>query len=168
MQKGEKMDYKELNDAIRKIANEHTKMVTGLKLPNTVLLQFRKDDSKLLSINTFMKLIGGLGLTADITLKDADGNEVSVEDLGAIVKERFGDVKKETLATIAGVKKEKKAEASMPSADEISIPDAGATEGPKAPEVVAAAEEAKKDSAETEVPVAASPEVEVDLSDIFG
>ena len=166
------MTYKNLNDAIRKIANEHTKMVSGLKLPNTVLLQFRKDDSKLLSINTFNRLIGGLGLTADITLKDADGNTVSVEDLEAIVKERFGDVKKETLATIAGVNKEKKAEASMPSADEIKIEDSVSktTEGSKPPEVVAAAEKAKKEEEAdaSEVPLAASTEVEVNLDDIFG
>lgn len=160
-------NYKEWNDEIRKIVNEETKVVSALKLPNTVMLQFRKDDSKELSINTFNKLVTGLGLSWEIEIKDSEGNLVDADTIASIVKERFGGVKKDTLAAIAGVSKAPK-EAEMP---EIELPATSAgqeevavKEDAKASETESKSTEEKEASEE----LATSPEIDIDLSNVFG
>jgi len=161
-------NYKEWNDEIRKIVNEETKVVSALKLPNTVMLQFRKDDSKELSINTFNKLVTGLGLSWEIEIKDSEGNLVDADTIASIVKERFGGVKKDTLAAIAGVSKAPK-EAEMP---EIELPAATSAgqeevavkEDAKASETESKSTEEKEASEE----LATSPEIDIDLSNVFG
>ena len=163
-------NYKEWNDEIRKIVNEETKVVSALKLPNTVMLQFRKDDSKQLSINTFDKLVTGLGLSWEIEIKDSEGNLVDADTIASIVKERFGGVKKDTLAAIAGVSKApKNKEAEMP---EIELPaaasagqeEAAVKEDAKASETESKSTEGKEASEE----LATSPEIDIDLSNVFG
>jgi len=149
------MTYEQWNNVVRGVANKYTKIVTKLNLPNTVMLTFRKDASKQLSIQTFNKLFKGLELSVEVVIKDKDGNEVDAVQFEQIVKEKVENTNKKTLATIAGVSANKEAESTpgddMPSVDGIN--------------------ESNSDEVETDEnndqQLAAPAEVEMDLSDIF-
>ncbi len=157
------LTYKQWNESIRNILNKYPKLVTELKLPNTVMLQFRKVESKKLTIDTFSKFIEGLGLSFEIVIKDKDGNTVDTTKLENLAADKVEKTKKETLATIAGVSTVSKKEGNNTSAH-VTMPDADdvlpATGEVKIGESVSQSE---NDSA-----LAASPEVEVDLQAIFG
>lgn len=149
------MTYEQWNNVVRGVANKYTKIVTKLNLPNTVMLTFRKDASKQLSIQTFNKLFKGLELSVEVVIKDKDGNEVDAAQFEQIVREKVENTNKKTLATIAGVSANKEAESTpsddMPSVDGIN--------------------ESNSDEVETDEnndqQLAAPAEVEMDLSDIF-
>ena len=168
------MNYKELNKMLRKHVSEFPAIAGKLALPNTVMLQFRKDESKNLTIQTLLKLIEGLGYNLDLQIKDADGNTISEEELKNKIEGIAQPSKKEakkTLATIAGVSETEKSE--MP---EIDIPDENPVSKPekdiekpvsepeKEIEKPAAKAEPEKEVEKPQQPA----EVEIDLDDIFG
>jgi len=159
------LTYKQWNEAIRDILNKYPKLVTELKLPNTVMLQFRRNESKKLTIDTFSKFVEGLGLSFEIIVKDKEGNTVDTDALKKIASNKVEKKKNETLATIAGVSTTKKNETS-------DINDANTM--PDADDAISASGEVK--IGENNIPLqnengealAASPEIEVDLDAIFG
>ena len=151
------MTYEQWNNVIRDVLNKYTKIVTKLKLPNTVVLAFRKDKSKQLSIQTFKKLFEGLGLTIEIVIKDKNGKEIDATKFEQIIKDEFSDINKETLATIAGVSINKKAENTNSTSDD-NMPDVD--------NIVESNNDETK-TADGEQQLATSPEAEIDLSDIF-
>jgi len=165
--KGENMSlsYKEWNDVIRSAVDKHTKIVSKLKLPNTVMLQFRKDESKKLSIDTFTKLIEGLDLTYKIEVLDENGQSVDAATFESIVAEKAGDSKKDTLATIAGVSSKKtSAKKAMPDADDIM---SGTGEVQIGSGTMNASDAGVSASSEDGL-AASSSEVAIDLNEIFG
>ena len=155
------MTYEQWNNAIRDVVNKYTRIVTKLKLPNTVILLFRKDKTRLLSIQTFSRLVEGLGLSIEIVIKDKDGNEIDAAKFEQIVKEKFGDVNKQTLATIAGVSVNKKAEKTVQKTDSTPSSDMPSIDG------ITENNNETKTAENSEQHLAASPEAEIDLSDIF-
>ncbi len=185
------MNYKQLNIKLRKAIVAYPSIASKLKLPNTVLLQFRKDESKVLTISTLLKLIEGLGYNLDLEIKDADGNIVGEDELMKKFEEVAAPHKKaamNTLATIAGVTTKKTAQPSTAKAEtqapkntdfempEIDIP-AEELAKPVPDEVkdkvaVQPAAKAEPAPAPTNEKVEEKPqqpaEVEIDLDDIFG
>jgi len=160
------LTYKQWNEAIRDILNKYPKLVTELKLPNTVMLQFRRNESKKLTIDTFSKFVEGLGLSFEIIVKDKEGNIVDTDTLKKIASNKVEKKKNETLATIAGVSTTKKNEIPDNIDDANTMPDAD--------DAMPASGEVK--IGENNIPLqnesgealAASPEIEVDLDAIFG
>ena len=185
------MNYKQLNAKMRKIITAYPGIAGKLKLPNTVLLQFRKDESKTLTIHTLLKLVDGLGYNLDLEIKDANGNTVSEDELMKkfeVIAAPHKKAAKNTLATIAGVTVKKEAQPSTAKAE---------TQAPKSvetfemPEIDISAEETAKVAPQKEEEVAVQPEtakvapeapadkkveekpqqpaeVDIDLDDIFG
>ena len=155
------MTYEQWNNVIRDVVNKYTRIVTKLNLPNTVMLLFRKDETRLLSIQTFSRLVKGLGLSIEIVIKDKDGNEIDAAKFEQIVKEKFGDVNKQTLATIAGVSVNKKAEKTVQKTNSTPSDDMPSVDG------ITENNNETKTAENSEQHLAASPEAEIDLSDIF-
>jgi len=166
------MNFIEINNILRKGAQEHPGISRILNLPNTVILGFRKDESKTLSLVTFTKFISGLGYELNFEIKDANGNVVGEKEILEKIAEVTGaSSHKKTLATIAGVTSGKEAkkdeETEMPS-----------IEVPGVEEAEALGAEAKEDSNKAEAPGAEAedskedkqvvPEVNIDLDEMFG
>ena len=185
------MNYKQLNIKLRKAIVAYPSIASKLKLPNTVLLQFRKDETKVLTISTLLKLIEGLGYNLDLEIKDANGNIVSEEELMKKFEEVAAPHKKaakNTLATIAGVTTKKpaqqepaKAETQAPKNTNFEMPEIDIPEEELAkpvpdeikekvavqPEAAKMAPEAPMEKKVEEKPQQPA-EVEIDLDDIFG
>lgn len=187
------MDYKQLNIKLRKAIIAYPSIASKLKLPNTVLLQFRKDESKVLTISTLLKLIEGLGYNLDLEIKDANGNIVSEDELMKKFEEVAAPHKKaakNTLATIAGVTTKKtaqqepaKAETQAPKsvetfempeidipAEELAkpVPDEIREKAAVQPEAAKAEPAPAPTNEKVEEKPQQPAEVEIDLDDIFG
>ncbi len=174
------MNYVELNSKIREVVNGNKGVVGKMKLPNTVFLQFRKDESKLLSIQSMLKFINGLGYDLDLRIIDNEGNEVSTEALAAKCAEISPiTVKKknDTLALIAGasteeVEEETKAEVAQATEAKEEAEVAQATEAKEEAEVSESTEAKEETEEEKKAKEAAAKAAEdslkFDLSEVFG
>ena len=148
------MTYKEWNKIIRDIAEVHKKIVPRFKLSGNVMLSFRRNEDKLLTIESFSKIVNGSGLSFEIVIKDANGKEIDGDTFKRIVIEEIKESNKNALAIIAGVTLNKNSD--KVKKNKVKSKEKNKNKNDKS-----------KKTENSEQYLAVSPEAKIDLSDIF-